>query len=142
MKRHDALKPLSREHHAALILSQLLKKKAPAYKDLPTTPAEKAAYALEMYNSILKDHFFEEEKILDKVKIFNSEIEKLTREIIEEHNQLATGFIGLAINNNPEEALDKIGVALEKHIRKEERVLFPLIQKYCPDDILKTFIKS
>jgi len=34
MKRHEALAPFSREHHGALILAQVMKKGAPAYKGI------------------------------------------------------------------------------------------------------------
>ena len=43
MKRHEALAPLSREHHGTLILAQLLKKGAPVYKGLPDTDTGKAS---------------------------------------------------------------------------------------------------
>jgi len=32
--------------------------------------------------------------------------------------------------------LDKLGKKLEQHIRKEERILFPLIEQYCPEEML------
>jgi hypothetical protein len=36
MKRHEALIPLSRDHHGTLILARLLRSDAPPYKGLPT----------------------------------------------------------------------------------------------------------
>lgn len=140
MKRHESLAPLSREHHAALILAQLLKKDAPAYKGLPNEPGGKAAYALHIYTTTLRDHFIKEEAILDKVKKYHADIEKLSEEITMEHRQLTTDFLSLATAVSLVDALDGLGLALEKHIRKEERILFPLIQEYCPDEILKSFV--
>jgi hemerythrin-like domain-containing protein len=142
MKRHEALIPLSREHHAALILVQLLKRNAPAYRDLPATPADKAAYALEMYTSILQAHFKQEEIILADVKKYDPAIEKLTEEILEEHRQLSAAFLSLRAATDLVQALDALGLALGEHIRKEERVLFPLIQEHCPEEVLKTFVYS
>jgi hemerythrin-like domain-containing protein len=142
MKRHEALIPLSREHHAALILVQLLKKNAPAYRDLPATPADKAVYALEMYTSILQAHFEQEEIILADVKQYNPAIEKLAEEILEEHRQLSAAFLSLPAATDIVHALDALGLALGEHIRKEERVLFPLIQAHCPEEVLKTFVYS
>ena len=54
MKRHESLAPLSREHHEGLILAQLLKKGAPAYRGLPTDLAGKLSYAREMFERILE----------------------------------------------------------------------------------------
>lgn len=136
MKRHNALAPLSREHHGALILAQLLKKDAPVYKGLPSDTGGKAAYALNMYTTILQKHFLTEEEILTKVKKYNTEIENISDEIIAEHIELTVGFLSLATTGKLVNALDNLGVALEKHIRKEERILFPLIQEHCPEELL------
>ncbi len=138
MKRHEALAPLSREHHGALLLAQLLKKTAPAYKDLPTLPEEKLVYAVNFYKANLQAHFIKEEEMLAKVKQYHPEVEKLTAKIINEHRQLTNLFNTLDKENNSIDLLDELGKALESHIRKEERVLFPLIQQYCPEEVLNT----
>ena len=136
MKRHKALAPLSREHHDALILAQLLKKNTPAYRGLPTAPKEKAVFALGMFTTTLQQHFIKEEFMLDKVNEYHDEIKNLTLEIVQEHKQLTATFMSLESGNDLEETLDTLGKALERHIRKEERILFPLIQQYCPNEIL------
>jgi iron-sulfur cluster repair protein YtfE (RIC family) len=138
MKRHQALAPLSREHHGALLLAQLLKKDAPVYKGLPALPEEKLIYAVSFFKDNLQTHFIKEEELLAKVKQYHPEIEKLTGEINNEHRQLTTLFNTLDKENNRIDLLDELGKALESHIRKEERVLFPLIQKHCPEEVLKT----
>jgi iron-sulfur cluster repair protein YtfE (RIC family) len=138
MKRHEALAPLSREHHDALILAQLLKKNAPAYKGLPETPKEKALYAADFYQTHLIKHFLKEEAILEKVKKYHSGIEKITAEIISEHEQLTAAFISLQQAPDLETAMDILGKALDNHVRKEERILFPLIQQHCPEEVLNT----
>lgn len=140
MKRHEALAPLSREHHEALILSRLLRKDAPAYKNLPTELGHKAQYALDMYNKSLRGHFLKEEKMSGVVKQFNPEIERITQEIIAEHHLLTNAFMALNVKEGLTEAMDTLGFTLETHIRKEERILFPLIEKYCPEEILKTIV--
>lgn len=139
MKRHDALTPLSREHHSALILAQLLKKDAPAYKGLPTALNEKAVYALQMFTATLQLHFTNEEEMLDKIRNVHTEIDKLSDEIFTEHQQLKKMFLSLDKTNNTSEELDTLGRALEDHIRKEERLLFPLIQQHCSEAVLNSF---
>jgi len=136
MKRHESLAPLSREHHTALILAQILKKGAPAYKGLPTETAEKIMYAKNIFHSSLQEHFRKEELLIDKVGHFHPDIEKLGKEIYLEHAQLTRSFLNLGISADIEDSMDILGHTLEAHIRKEERILFPLIQEYCPENEL------
>ncbi len=138
MKRHEALAPLSREHHNSLILAQLLKKDAPVYKGLPETLNDKAAYSVKHYKETLIQHFEKEEKLLQKVKNFHPDIEQLAAEITSEHQVMKALFYALEHAGSLEALLDHIGVFLENHIRKEERLLFPLIQEHCPEEILNT----
>jgi iron-sulfur cluster repair protein YtfE (RIC family) len=136
MKRNEALAPLSREHHGALILAQLIKKNAPAYKGLPTDVEGKTSYAINFYRTDLILHFSKEEAILEKVKQTNEAIAKLADEIITEHAELKIRFLSLEAATDRATALDELGHLLEAHIRKEERILFPLIQEHCSEEIL------
>ncbi|SKB29909.1 hemerythrin domain-containing protein [Daejeonella lutea] len=136
MKRHESLAPLSREHHGALILARLLQKGAPAYKGLPADPAGKARYALQFYENELTQHFIYEEKMVPVLKDINPKLDDMLREMSEEHVILRELFSQL---NNPKDLsaqLDKLGKALEKHVRKEEREIFPLIQDSCDPHLL------
>ena len=137
MKRHEALAPLSREHHGTLILAQLLKKNAPAYKGLPTNAAGKAAYALRQFEELIKKHFQQEENMLEKAKDCHDDIKNLAIEIILEHQQLTALFLSLNAASAPEDTMDRLANALENHIRKEERVLFPLLQQHCSEALLQ-----
>jgi len=136
MKRHEALAPLSREHHGALILAQLLKRTAPEYKGLPTSAAGKAEYALEVFHGSLHAHFLREEEMLEKIKNCNELIDSMATEIYDEHKQLKKAFLLLADSKDLETDLDALGENLDKHIRKEERILFPLIQEHCSGKVL------
>lgn len=142
MKRHPSLAPLSREHHGALILARLLQKDAPAYKGLPSDSAGKAVYALNFYKEELVKHFEEEEKILKLVTGVNAALDLMVETIFHEHQELHVLF--KSINNHPRVTahLDKLGKALEIHVRKEERELFPLIQETCSEDLMTTIDKS
>ena len=131
MKRHESLAPLSRDHHANLILAQSLKKTAPPYKGIPKEPLAKAAWAQSSFHSSIQEHFEKEETLLEKVKTRHPEIQKLAGEITEEHRLLKEAFLSLNTSTDLISALDKLGWELEKHIRKEERVLFPMIEQHC-----------
>ncbi|HMF73593.1 MAG TPA: hemerythrin domain-containing protein [Flavitalea sp.] len=136
MKRHSSLAPLSREHHQALILAQLLKKGSPAYKGLPTGIKEKAVYAFNFYQHDLVQHFKEEEIVIEKIQGINSELDQLADEIIEDHKELRQLFDQVNTSTDVDAHLDLLGHKLEQHIRKEERVFFPMIQQYCNEKIL------
>ena len=139
MKRHPALIPLSREHQPALLLAQLLKINAPAFNGMPTTLPDKAAFALKMYTLNLKNHFIKEEAMLASIKNLNKSIDALTEEITMEHQLLRAAFLALDKPNHTIEELDALGNQLDDHIRKEERILFPLIQEHCSEEVLATF---
>lgn len=142
MKRHPSLIPLSREHHGALILSRLLQKDAPPYIGLPHEPVGKAKYALKFYREELKKHFAEEEKILPVIRGVNSELDKLMQDMVTEHRELDQLFNSINEQDDLALHLDKLGRAMEVHIRKEERQIFPLIQDSCSDEILRTIAET
>jgi iron-sulfur cluster repair protein YtfE (RIC family) len=130
IKRHKALQPLSRDHHQGLIIAQVLKKNAPAYRGLPSTLEGKKEYSISFYNSELVKHFKMEEEILfPLVNGKNSEVDKLIEQIINEHRQLKRLIIEIQETAELENKLDEFGRLLEKHIRIEERILFPKIEK-------------
>jgi iron-sulfur cluster repair protein YtfE (RIC family) len=130
IKRHKALQPLSKEHHKGLILAQILKKGAPQYKGMPSTIEGKKEYTLLLYSSELIRHFKNEEEILfPLVKGKNSEVDNLTEEIINEHRQIRQLVKEVQKTVELEKKLDEFGRLLENHIRKEERELFPKIEK-------------
>jgi iron-sulfur cluster repair protein YtfE (RIC family) len=141
MKRHPSLAHLSRDHHGALILAKLLQKDAPAYKGLPTDTTGKAVYAIDFYKRELIKHFEAEEKALSMVKGTNTHLDALVQTIFEEHQQLHKSFNNIVPVAVLPGELDEIGLALEKHVRKEERELFPLIESTCTEAILSAIDK-
>lgn len=137
MKRSEALAPLSREHHDTLILAQLLKKNAPQYKGLPTDTEGKAAYAINQFNTHIREHFTKEEQVFDMAMQVDAEIDTLIAEIRSEHTNLTNMFNSLADATNRDDALDELGWLLESHVRKEERILFPMLEQYGSPALLK-----
>lgn len=137
MKRHEAIAPLSREHHNSLILAQLLKKNAPTYHGLPDKVKDKADYAQQQFNDHIKKHFEQEEAMLERIKGINTRIDEVSAEIKKEHRTLRVLFESLGNAANLDDYLDDLGSRMETHIRKEERVLFPLIQQHCSERILQ-----
>lgn len=139
MKRHKALILLSHDHHKGLLLAQLLKKNAPPYKGLPTDPDGKMNYAIEAFKSDLTIHFKDEEEILfPLLRNQTTEIDKLIDELLDEHKIIEAGISSLNNSDDLVNDLDKIGVVLEEHIRKEERILFQKAQSILSDNELSS----
>lgn len=142
MKRHESLRPLSREHHSALILARLLRKDAPPYKGLPQSPEGKALYASELFSSQLIEHFQQEEKIFTTLTSFHPSISDMLATIRQEHQELIQLFSDLAAGNFNVDSLNELGLYLESHIRKEERSFFSLSGKQLPGFCATGIIKK
>jgi hemerythrin-like domain-containing protein len=137
MKRHEAIAPLSRDHHGSLLLAQLLKKNAPMYRDLPDNAEDKAKYAEQQFEAHIKKHFEQEETLLELAKDSHAAINTIAKEIKTEHRELTALFQSLAVTTDLENTMNTLAIALEKHIRKEERILFPLLQLHCSEELLQ-----
>ena len=137
MKRHNSLVPLSHDHQRGLLLAQLIKRKAPAYKGLPKDIPGKIEYTLNAYAKELSPHFKNEEEILFPAARGNdADLDTMLDEIINEHRQIESMIEKLKIPGSEIEKLDVLGKKLDAHIRKEERILFPLIEKTLGEKLL------
>lgn len=136
MKRHPSLAHLSRDHHPALILAQLLKRTAPDYKGLPHSTAGKLEYALRFYDKDLVGHFEREEEMMNILTGIDPELDEKMRQIKAEHVLIHSLFSSLSTEEDAASALGTLGHTLEAHIRSEERELFPLIENCCDENKL------
>jgi len=136
MKRHQALIPLSRDHHATLLLARLLRSDAPPYKGLPVEYKDKAEYAMKHYREELLGHFEQEEKMIPLLKGVNTTLDSLLACMKVEHQELHFLFNSINMNQELSSQLDILGRALESHVRKEDREIFPLIQECCTEEVL------
>ena len=126
LKRHDALVPLSREHHQALLLCWKIK--TGFAKDVDVARIKR--YADWFFAEHLTPHFAEEENVL--FPILGNE-NALVERAVGEHRELEKLF---ANDSNVEQSLREISVLLDKHVRFEERELFEVIQRSATDDQL------
>lgn len=118
-KRHKALQPLSREHHHGLLLSWKIRSGFSKSID----PKRIRVYANWFFENHLIPHFE-----LEETHIFSilEDENELVKRALADHRRLKRLF---AERENDEKTLHKIEEELEQHIRFEERVLFPEIQK-------------
>lgn len=112
MKRHPALEPFSRDHNDGLILARSL------MVGEPDAPAQTRT----AWEGDLRDHFKEEERLLGPLLSAASRDQLLL-----EHRDIEA-----RIESLPIDAI-ALGVALDAHIRWEERVLFPEIETKATD---------
>jgi iron-sulfur cluster repair protein YtfE (RIC family) len=120
------------------MFAQMIKKGSLKYKTFPQTPERKKEYTLQFYEDHLSRHFAEEENLLFPfIKGKNIFIDKLSDELTNEHRIITEIIHSLKDKNRIEEKLDRLGTLLISHIRKEERELFPKIQKeFNEEDLL------
>ena len=118
-KRHKALQNLSREHHHGLLLSWKIR--AGFSKNIE--PKRIKVYADWFFETHLIPHFEMEEAHI--FTILNEDSD-LIKKALADHRRLKRLFTE---SDDEAKALSKIEEELDKHIRFEERVLFPEIKK-------------
>ncbi|GAA0763106.1 hemerythrin domain-containing protein [Psychroflexus lacisalsi] len=129
IKRHDALKNLSREHHDGLIFALRLQKGVAKKANLKSMEA----YATWFWKHHLIPHFEMEEKYLFP-KFGNEQL--LVQKVKQQHRELKSLF---EVESKSYEDIKAIYELLQKHIRLEERELFNLIQEQMNEKQLAEF---
>ncbi|SES61851.1 Hemerythrin HHE cation binding domain-containing protein [Oceanobacillus limi] len=135
--RHESLKPLSRHHMVGLHIA--LKLKRAGTEESRLTLEEIMQDVTDFWNPNGQNHFREEEEILLPAYAQYASVEQ--SEIIEmllEHVQIRSQMTRLLEAEEYDiPSMQELGVLLESHIRKEERVIFPMIEKALPEEKLK-----
>src|SRR5699024_7577458 len=132
IKRHEALQPLSRHHMLGLHTGLKLSRAGTEASRISLDEIKKDAK--EFWEQGGNDHFREEEEIVLRVYAKYRYINK--PEIIEmllELVQIRKGIKQLLANELPLEELRSLGVMLQGYIRKEEQVIFPMIEAALPE---------
>ena len=133
MLRDKNLIPLSRQHQHALALCVRLDRARPiADADLEAWQAE----IQQSFEQEISIHFAAEENELFPAAARFDELRPLVEELLGEHATLREFFSRAAARKLKADDLKTFGETLSAHIRKEERVLFPLIEQYCPEAVL------
>jgi len=140
MKRHEALIPLSHDHHQALRLAQaLLKKSAPTKRGMQT-PEEKLNDGKRTYELELIDHFkHEEEIVFSAAKGRDPEMDAMIEDIVLQHQKIKSAVLSLE-EGDLVENLDRLGQLLIAHVRQEEREVFPKVEEVLTKDELENLV--
>ena len=134
MKRHAALVPLSHDHHHGLVEARRLRRAAALDE---TGRREAAAAFLSFFDRETRAHFREEEERFFPLLVgADDPATELVARALLEHQRLHALVAALA--DVPSAALvEELGGTLERHIRFEERELFPLIEAVASDRALR-----
>ncbi|GAE92371.1 hypothetical protein JCM21714_1363 [Gracilibacillus boraciitolerans JCM 21714] len=134
MKRHEALYPLSHQHHHTLAMAQQLKN-----ADESSSVQKMTRDVIEFWEKDGEDHFRDEEEVLlpplyaqyetvDKPEI---------RDMLIQHVQIRSYVQQIRGVKRPDRQLFRdLGALLQEHVRLEERVIFSMIEKAVPDNYL------
>lgn len=131
LKRDPALRHLSHDHHHGLLLCWKIRQ---GFK-LGIEPSRMKVYCQWFWENYLEAHFEEEEKVIFSIL---SEEDPLIKQALSEHKRLRKQFSSW---EDPEKTLGQIEEELERHIRFEERILFPVIQEKASVEQLERIAK-
>ena len=128
--RHPSLIPLSHDHHHGLALALRCRKQALG-QIKPMGMAglrERAEDVVAFYTSNLTAHFRAEEEVLFP-GLRSPESASLIEALESEHGQIRRAVEQIKTGSGLAKLIFDLGDLLERHIRKEERELFPLFEK-------------
>jgi quercetin dioxygenase-like cupin family protein len=140
MKRHQALISLSHDHHEALVAARRLRLGADA-----SDPNAAVRTFLGFFVASAVPHFREEEELLFPLVAGAEAARELVVQALLEHQRLHAGAAelrGLVERGNESRdiagPMREVATLLERHVRFEERQLFPLIEGLLSEKALGT----
>ena len=124
MKRHRALQPLSRDHHIALTVALKLRRAT-------ETDADEVREAfLAFWTENGAGHFrVEEDVLLPAFAEHGDPDDPRVVTMLLDHVRIRAQARAIARGGADVDALHTLGSALERHVRLEEREVFPLIEE-------------
>lgn len=132
MKRDKNLYPLSHQHHNGLMAVLLLKKGISKQADVKVM----ADFILTAWKEELEEHFIAEEKVLEPSLLHLPQVQELYNRMLNEHQQIRSVIPELQQGKESTALIELFHVLLDKHIRFEERVLFPFVEEHTAKEFL------
>jgi hemerythrin-like domain-containing protein len=133
MARHQSLIPLSHDHHHGLALALRCRKQALGrIKPLGSQGLkERAEEFRKFFAQNLTSHFkAEEEALFPLMRSTMPDSHPLIDDLLRDHERLRAAAADLSGGKELAKILFDVGDLLERHIRREERELFPLFEKH------------
>jgi hemerythrin-like domain-containing protein len=131
--RHASLIPLSQDHHHGLALALRCRKQALGQiKPMGAQGLrERAKEFVVFYRAHLVPHFrAEEEALFPLLRSAVPECQDMIAELVRDHGQIRQAIPQLEDGTGLAKLIFDLGDLLERHIRKEERELFPLFEQH------------
>lgn len=125
MKRDVELQPLSHQHHNGLMAVLLLKKGV----DKQAAAEVMGDFIIQVWNAELRNHFIKEEVYLHPHVLQISSLMEKYEQMKAEHHQIRHLVDAIRNGDTSVANITSFSALLEKHIRFEERDLFPYIQE-------------
>lgn len=137
LSRHPVLYPLSHHHHHALVAALRLKQAGTEKSKLSLEEVVKEVRAF--WEPGGKEHFREEEEILLPAYAKYASVERPEiMEMLLEHVMIRSKMdMLMRAGEKSSKWMNELGQLLEAHVRKEERVIFPMIEKALPEEALQ-----
>lgn len=134
LKRHEGLKPLSRDHYGGLVQAKHLRQAADAE---PDDRLKAVRNFLDEWNTVTIDHFEDEERLLVDLIPDRAQRDRLFDEHAKLHHYAEQAAELVESNQPPSpEWLRNLAALFNDHIRWEERELFPLIEQSADEQAL------
>lgn len=133
MKRHESLHPLTHHHHHTLVMAQKLKKFSDSDRIQPTTRE-----VIDFWIQDGEKHFRDEEEVLLPLYAqYESVNQPCIQEMLIQHVEIRSYIRQIRMNQSAKpELFRQLGALLEKHVRLEERTIFPMIEQAVPENYL------
>lgn len=133
MKRHPSLRPLSDDHHRALVLARRLRR-ASSGPELTDSLSREVRHEFE---AELEPHFrIEERWLLPALEAGGAAA--LAEQMAQDHARLRA----LVRDTWTRGTAEQLGTLLEKHVRFEERVLFPRAEELLSEAELDSVLNA
>ncbi len=131
--RHPSLVPLSHDHHHGLALALRCRKQALGQlKPMGLKGLKERARELRDFfaNNLTRHFLAEEEALFPKMLELVPESAAILDELVRDHQQIRDAITQLDTESGLSKLVFDFGDLLERHIRKEERELFPLFEQH------------
>ena len=131
--RHSSLIRLSHDHHHGLALALRCRKQALGQiKPMGLAGLrERAQEFRNFFNRNLVLHFRAEEEVLfPRLRVRVPESESIIDQLTRDHDAIRSAMPQLERDSGLAKVIFDLGDLLERHIRKEERELFPLLENH------------
>lgn len=138
LPRHEAMRPLSRHHHHALTVVLKIRKTL-REETTPEIIAQLREEVQQFWEPGGQEHFREEEEILLPAYVrYASPRHEEIIEMLVEHAQIRS-LVAIIDEGEGDlvPVIRELGDLLEQHVRREERVIFPMMESVLPEETLQ-----